>query len=51
MSERAREGLALWHRTYEVTEPESIYGFEPLPAGGTVVSNELIAKLRGEGSE
>jgi hypothetical protein len=47
----AREGLTHRHRTYEVTEPESFYGFEPLSARGTAVSNELIDQLREEGSE
>jgi hypothetical protein len=50
LSECAREGLAHRHRTSEVTELESFYGFEPLPARGTAVSNELIDKLREEGS-
>jgi len=49
LSECAREGLTHRHRTYDgVTEPESFYGFEPLPARGTAVSNELIDKLREE---
>jgi hypothetical protein len=51
LSECAREGLTHRHRTYEVTEPESFYGFEPLPARGAAVSNELIDKLRDEDSE
>ncbi len=38
-------------RTSEPTEPESFYGFEPLPARGAVVFNELIDKLREEGIE
>ncbi|HSS51050.1 MAG TPA: antitoxin [Thermoanaerobaculia bacterium] len=50
LSECAREGLTHRHR-YEVAEPESFYGFEPLPARGTAVSNELIDKLREEDSE
>ncbi len=48
LSECAREGLTHPHRTYDVTEPESFYGFEPLPARGTAASNELIDKLREE---
>jgi hypothetical protein len=43
--------LSLPNRTSEVTEPESVYGFEPLPARGTAVSNELIGKLREEDGE
>jgi hypothetical protein len=30
----------------EVAEPESFYGFEPLPHRGPAVSNELIDRLR-----
>ncbi|HVS12290.1 MAG TPA: CopG family transcriptional regulator [Thermoanaerobaculia bacterium] len=32
----------------EVAEPESFYGFEPLPHRGPAVSNELIDRLREE---
>ncbi|MEM9304738.1 MAG: CopG family transcriptional regulator [Pseudomonadota bacterium] len=31
-----------------VAEPEAFYGIEPLPARDTVVSNELIDRLRDE---
>ena len=51
LSEFAREGLTHRHHTDEVTAPESFYGFEPLPARGTTVSNELIDKLREEVGE
>jgi hypothetical protein len=51
LSECAREGLLHLHHTWEVTEPESFYGFEPLPARGTAVSNEVIDKLREGGGE
>ena len=47
LSEVAREVLTHRHRVSEVTEPESFYGFDPLPRG-TAVSNELIDKLREE---
>lgn len=30
----------------EIAEPESFYGFEPLPHRGPAVSNELIDRLR-----
>jgi hypothetical protein len=50
LSECAREGLTHRHR-YETAEPESFYGFEPLPARGPAVSNEWIDKLREEVSE
>jgi hypothetical protein len=51
LSEYAREGLAHRHPTSEANELESSYGFEPLPARGTVVSNGLIDKLRQEAGE
>lgn len=35
----------------EVAEPESFYGFEPLPHRGAAVSNELIDRLREEEPE
>jgi hypothetical protein len=50
LTECAREGLTHRHR-YELAEPESFYGFEPLPVRGPIVSNELIDKLREEDSE
>jgi hypothetical protein len=48
LSEVAREGLSHRHRVAEGTEPESFYGFEPLPPRGKAVSNELIDQLREE---
>jgi len=48
LSECAWEDMTHRHHAYEPTEPESFYGFEPLPARGTAVSNELIDKLRKE---
>lgn len=35
----------------EVAEPESFYGFEPLPHRGPAVSNELIDRLREDEPE
>ena len=35
----------------EVAEPESFFGFEPLPHRGPAVSNELIDRLREEEPE
>lgn len=32
----------------EVREPPARYGFRPLPAGGSLVTNELVDKLRDE---
>ena len=41
------EGRGMRHREAdEVAEPESFYGFEPLPHRGPAVSNELIDRLR-----
>ena len=52
LSDLARE--ALTHRRYPPSgsnEPESFYGFEPLPSRGVVVTNELIDRLREEDPE
>ena len=49
LSELARE--ALTHRHRGVGEPESFYGFEPLPPRGATVSNQLIDRLRDEDGE
>ncbi len=51
LSEVARE--ALTHRLGASVddEPESFFGFHPLPRRGVVVSNELIDKLREEEPE
>lgn len=35
-------------RPQEVREPESFYGFRPLPARGGIVTNELINRIRDE---
>lgn len=51
LSELAREALTHRHRAGEVAEPEAFYGFEPLPARGDAVSNELIDRLREEDPE
>lgn len=48
LSEVARKGLTRRRRTSEAAEPESFFGFEPLPPRGKAVSNELIDKLREE---
>jgi hypothetical protein len=48
ISELAREALMGRHRVSEVAEPQSFDGFEPLPASGEAVSNELIDRLRDE---
>jgi hypothetical protein len=51
LSDLAREALTHRHRPSEVREPESFYGFEPLPPRGAAVSNELIDRLREEEPE
>jgi hypothetical protein len=35
-------------RVRGVREPESFYGFQPLPSRGRVVTNELINRIRDE---
>jgi len=49
LSELARD--ALTHRISEPVEPESFYGFRPVPSRGGVVTNELINRLRDEEPE
>jgi hypothetical protein len=49
LSELARE--ALTHRIPERSEPESFYGFRPIPSRGGVVTNDLINRLRDEEPE
>ena len=44
LSELARE--ALTHRVSGPSEPESFYGFRPVPSRGGVVTNELIDELQ-----
>ena len=51
LSEVAREALTGWNRASGALEPESFYGFEPLPRRGEAVSNELIDRLREEDLE
>lgn len=46
---RAREGGR--GPVDEVAEPESFFGFEPLPHRGPAVSNELIDRLREDEPE
>lgn len=55
LSDLAREALTGSGRytdhapTGKIAEPESFYGFEPLPHRGPEVSNELIDRLRDGG--
>jgi len=57
LSDLAREALTGRARAagrggaHEVAEPESFYGFEPLPHRGPAVSNELIDRLREDEPE
>lgn len=48
LSELAREALTHDALAGEVAEEGAFYGFEPLPHRGTVVSNEMIDRLRDE---
>jgi hypothetical protein len=47
LSELARDALTR-PPAHEVAEPESFYGFEPLPHRGPAVSNGLIDRLLEE---
>ena len=51
ISELAREALTGRYRESEIAEPESFYGFEPLPHRGPAVSNALIDELLDEEPE
>lgn len=51
LSKLARKALTGGHRPGEVEEPESFYGFQPLPHRGPAVSNDLIDQLREEEPE
>jgi hypothetical protein len=48
LSELVREALVGGSRPRvgDVAEPESFYGFRPLPRRGGVVTNELVNRLR-----
>lgn len=47
ISELARQALTAPPPT-TVREPKAVYGFKPFPARGSVITNELIDKLRAE---
>ena len=52
LSEIARQALSAPNRSgREVGEPQSFFGFEPLPPRGGLVSNDLIDRLRDEDDE
>ena len=46
ISDLARQALLRGSVAGEVGEAESFYGFQPLPRRGSVVSNQLIDRLR-----
>jgi len=49
ISELARSALTAQPRTNVAREPKPIHGFRPFPKrGGSIVTNELIDKLREE---
>ena len=51
LSELAREALTERRRGGGISEPETFYGFQPLPSRGAAVSNEMIDRLREEDLE
>lgn len=52
LSDLARQALTARHagagEAGEVAEPESFFGFVPLPRRGQAISNELIDRLRDD---
>jgi hypothetical protein len=48
ISELARRGLAQPAVQGSVREPPAVYGLRPLPRRGSVVTNEIIDRLRDE---
>ena len=46
VSELMRRALTQTVVSFEVREPKERYGFRPFPAGGRVVSNAQVDKLR-----
>lgn len=51
LSDLARAGLRRGPESGEIAEGGALYGFEPLPHRGPVVSNELIDRLREDEPE
>lgn len=49
ISELARRALTQPAVRLAAKEPAATYGFRPLPSRGSVVTNELIDKLREDG--
>ena len=50
VSELLRRALTQTVVSFKVGEPEASYGFRPFPAGGRMVSNAQVDKLRDEES-
>ena len=50
ISELARKGLNGGSQVDSVAENDGFYGFRPLPKRGKPVTNELIDRLREDGS-
>lgn len=48
VSELLRRALTQTVVSFEVREPKASFGFRPFPAGGRVVSNAQIDKLRDD---
>lgn len=48
LSDLARQALTGGASGEEVAEPESFFGFVPLPHRGVVVTDELVKRLREE---
>jgi hypothetical protein len=51
LSDLARSALIRGRVASDVAEEESFYGFQPFPARGPAVSNELIDRLREDEPE
>lgn len=51
ISDLARDGMLGHRAAQEVAQPESFYGFTPLPRRGSAVSNPLIDRLREDDEE
>lgn len=51
LSELARTALTGPLPANEVAEPESFYGFRPVPRRGVIITNALVEKLREESGD
>ncbi len=48
VSELLRQALTAPRPPSRVQEPKPVYGFEPFPSSGRLVTNELIDQLRSD---